>query len=847
MTSCQKGNNFRLFPFVFCNSFKQKKILLVLFTNTDKMDKAFFTDKVLPHVIAIAVFFIVTIAFFHPIFFNGKTLDQNDVNQGKGSAAEIVEYREETGEEALWTNSMFGGMPAYLINLYWSGEVVSKTIEKVYSLFLQPSLKETFIAFLSFYILLLAFGVRQKLAVIGALAYGLNTFFIISLFAGHLWKVRAIAYMPLVIAGIHLAFNRKLLLALLTTSVGLTLELLSNHFQITYYLFLVVLVYGIVELIYHVKEGKIVEFGRATGILVLAVVIAVGANMGRVWTTYEYGKYSTRGPSELTVKGDHPKSGLDREYAFHWSSGKWESLTLLVPHLLGGASGQYEGSNSELADVLRQNNVPRNQIEQYERGLLGYWGSQPGTAGPVYSGVIVAFLFVLGIFFADRKIKIWLVSAFIIGVVLSWGKNFPSLNNLMFDLFPGYNKFRSVSMTVVMSTFAMCLLGFVGLESFLKSKRSEKDIKNFFISSGIVIGLLLLIAIFVDPASLEGDQIPKAIKEAVHSDRLSIVRTDVFRSVFYVVAAVAIIFFFIKSKLKELAFSLLLGVLVLLDLWLVDTRYVGEENYISPSKVAFFQPSPADERVNQDKSIYRVLNLRNPFNDASTSNFHFSIGGYHGAKMKRYADLIEHQLQHEIQGIVQSRGLNEQNTNMLSALNTKYLISDAQENGVIENPYANGNAWFVKEVFLVNSPDEEIEALDMVGLDSVAVVDRSKFDVENRGGIETGSINLIDYQPNELTYKSSNSGDGLAVFSEIYYPKGWSATIDGSPVDILRADYVLRALQIPKGDHEIVFKFVPASYFVGNKIVLVANLLLLIVIGSVGYLVIKKQLSPTVN
>ena len=637
--------------------------------------------------------------------------------------------------------------------------------------------------------------------------------------------------MPLVMAGIHLAFQRKYYLALLTTSVGMTLELLANHMQITYYLFLIVLIYGIVQLIYHIKEGKIVDFGKAVGILLIAVIISIGANLGRLWTTFEYGKYSTRGPSELAAKKeDQQKSGLEREYAFHWSSGKWETLTLLVPHLYGGASGHYSGKNSELSDILKRNNVPRNQIDQYEKGLLGYWGSQPGVAGPVYSGVIIAFLFLVGIYFADKRIKVWLISAFILGVILSWGKNFPGFNNLMFDYFPAYNKFRSVSMTVVISIFAMSLLGFIGLENFLQKEHGKEVIKKFFISAGIISGLLILIAIFINPTPLEGSQIPDAVKDAVHQDRLSIVRTDVIRSIFYVLIAVFLIYYYVKGKLSALLFSVLLGFFVLLDLWLVDTRYINKDNYIKPSQDDFFQPSQADELINQDTTIYRVLNLRDPFNDAGTSNFHFSIGGYHGAKMRRYADLIENVLQPEIQGIIQQGGITKENINMLSALNTKYLIAGPNTNGVIPNKYADGNAWFVNHIKLVNSPNEEIEALNQVSLDSIAVIDKSKFNIDKTSYSKTGSIKLVDYKPNQLTYQSDNGSEGLAIFSEIYYTEGWKATIDDNSAKILRADYVLRAMEIPSGKHTIVFTFRPNSYIAGNKITWVANILLLVLI-----------------
>jgi len=808
------------------------------------MDKAFFNKQVLPHLIAIVVFLVVTVIFYHPIVFEGKSIRQNDINQGKGSGQEVIDYREKTGEEALWTNSMFSGMPAYLINIRWSGEQIAYFGQRIYSLFLDQPMRETFIAFISFYIMLLVFGIRPYLAIAGALAYGLNTFFIVSVEAGHIWKVRAIAYMPLVVAGIHSAFKGKWLWGFILTALGMTWELMANHLQVTYYLFLLVLIYGIVQLVFHVREGKIIPFAKSSSILIMAVILAIGANFGRLWTTYEYGQYSIRGASELSSSTTNEESsdGLDRSYAFRWSSGKWESMTLLVPHLYGGASGLYLGEDSELSTELSRVGMQGNSIRQLESYFLGYWGKQPGTSGPVYAGAIICLLFVIGITFADTRWKYWLITAAVFGIVLSWGKNFESFNYFMFDHFPGYNKFRSVTMTVVITLLAINLLGFLGLEKLLQEGLQGKNLKRLLISGGIVAGILLIVAWFASPSYLtepelqrvfgnnldNRPQIKNAIINAVAEDRSEIVSGDAYRSLFFVVVALGLIYFYLKSKISGTIFSGVFVLLVALDLGLVDARYINEENYQKPSRNQFFTPTPADQAIMKDTTHYRVLNLPDPFNEARTSAFHHSVGGYHGAKMRRYQDLIEWHLQDEINSIMQQKGFRDGNSEVLSMLNTKYAIAGQQANAVLKNPYANGSAWFVRKVRLVDSPDEEIQALNEIDPDSVAVIDQGKFAMEQINYSVDGNITLTSYQPNKLVYKAENEGDGLAVFSEIYYPEGWEATIDGEEANILRANYVLRALRLPAGSHTITFTFEPESYFVGNKITFGANILLIL-------------------
>jgi len=803
------------------------------------MNKTSFLAKSLPHIIAVVSFLIISILLYRPIIFEGKVMDQNDINHGKGAAQEIVDYREATGEEALWTNSMFGGMPAYLISLRWSGGQILQTTQKLLLLYMPRPVGENFIAFVTFYILLLTFGVRPYLAIAGAMAFGLSTFFIVSIQAGHMWKIRAIAYMPLVLAGFRLVFSKKYLLGFILTSLALALELNANHLQITYYLFLLLLFYGFSELFSDIKEKQTNELVKKIGILALSGILAVGANLGRLWTTYEYGKYSIRGASELTSTPSESKDGLDREYAFRWSSGKWESMTLFIPHIYGGGSGVYHGKNSEMGEALRRNNVQRNEINQYERAYLGYWGEQPGTAGPAYAGAVICFLFILAFFFVDAKTKYWIGAVVVLSIMLSWGKNFPSFNNLMFDLFPAYNKFRAVTMVIMLALMMIPFMGFVGLQRLLEKRWSKETQKKLLIASGISV-LTALFALFVTkPPAIEGA--PAWLTDAVFNDRKGIIQSDVFRSILYVLLITGAIYLYLKKKISYKPFAAIVIVLVVLDLALVDSRYLNDSVYKKETSKTFLNKTPADEQILNDEELdYRVLNLQDPFNEARTSSFHKSLGGYHGAKMRRYQDLISRHLVPEMQQIIKNQKITEANTNVISMLNTKYILAGLQANAVIQNSHANGAAWFVDDVVDVISPDEEIEQLSQVDLSKTAIIDKSKFEIPQVENDSTRQIKLVEYQPNKLVYQAKTSTASLAVFSEIYYPKGWKAFVDGNEQEILRANYVLRSLELIPGEHEIEFRFEPTSYLVGNKIMMVSSLILLLVVGF-GIFQIWKQ------
>ncbi|MDX1627138.1 MAG: YfhO family protein [Fulvivirga sp.] len=805
------------------------------------MKKIEFTKQILPHLIAVLTFLLVTIIFFNPFFFDNVNLDQHDIKQWKGGAQELIEFREQTGEEGLWTNSMFSGMPGYLVNVSWSDGIIVG-IKKILAAGLPHPVRNIFLAFISFYILLLAFKVRPYLAIGGALAFGLSSFMIIGLGAGHNARIGAIAFMPLVLAGIHITFKRHVILGFGVTATALALELRENHLQITYYLLLMVLIYGIIMLIDFIKQRKLISFAQKTGILIIAAVLAVGTFAGKFWSTYEYSQYSMRGPSDLTTTAGENTQGLKKDYAFQYSNGIFEPLTLIIPNFRGGASSHLlvQDEDSEVLRALQRSGDPQtaNQLARY---TSAYWGSQPLTA-PYYAGAVICFLFVLGLLFADKKYVIWLSIATALAIMLSWGENFKAFNYFMFDHFPGYNKFRSVTFALIMALVAMPLLGFMGLEKLLQQGLSKQTQKKFLIALGITGGFTLLIVLFAGMADFMKpgeEQLPAWFLNALTEDRESLMRSDALRSLIFILIAGMIIFLRLKEVISSNISALLLGLVILIDLAVVDRRYFGEENYKRSTDRSFFVATEADQVIHQDKDHFRVYNLRSPMNEARTSYHHSSLGGYHGAKLRRYQELYDYCVQGETQELIsglQSGSRDLSPFGVINMLNARYLTFGAGRNAVIRNPSALGNAWFVEKLVTVNTADEALAKTCIIPTDSVAVINTSEFEINKTSFNDQGAIELIAYAPNELHYKVSTSADAFAVFSEIYYPKGWEATIDGAPVDILRVNYILRGLEIPAGDHEIKFVFAPKAYYIGDKITFASSLALLIVLlGSIGY------------
>lgn len=821
------------------------------------MDIARVFRQSLPHIVAVALYVIVSVLFFSPTTLDNKVLFQNDILQAEGGNRELVTYRQQTGEEALWTNSMFSGMPAYLLTVEYSGDLLTYFLRVLYLGLSHPA-NLTFAAMICFYILLLVAGVRPWLAVVGGLSYGLSTFLLISIEAGHNSKVLAMAVMPLVVAGVLLAFKGRHVWGFVLTALGLALQLRAGHPQVTYYLLLILLILGIVWLIFYIRRGRLPELLKAVGYLFVAVLLAVGCNWGRLYNIYQYGQYSIRGPSELPAQASEVQGskGLDRDYAFSWSSGIAESFTLLVPYFYGGASTEAIGRDSDLADTLENQGVPPAQVNQFVESVPTYFGDQPFTAGPTYVGAIICFLFVLGVMLAPAEYRYWLVIATLVSLVLSWGKNLPGVNYFLFDYLPGYNKFRAVTMALSIALLTMPLLGFIGLEYFWREAGSARARKKLYIAASVTAGLCLLLALFAGMRSYSGAVdaqlagYPDWILSAIREQREAMVRTDAFRSFIFIVLAAFACFMVWLKKIPAPIGTAILGVLLLIDLWSVDARYFNEKNYSRNPRQQFFAATGADQAILKDQDPhYRVLNLMNPFNEARTSYHHRSVGGYHGAKLRRYQDLIEHVLQPEIQELItqlqQGKPAFEE-ADALNMLNTRYLIAGQEQEAVIQNPAAQGAAWLVEHVREAKSPAEEIALLQEIDTRTTAVVNTDRFSLEHSGYTSQGSVRLEQYEPRHIVYKAETPGNALTVFSEIYYPEGWSATVNGQPATILQANYVLRALELPAGSHTIEFRFDPESYTSGNTIMLICNILLILLfIGAIVWSIRQYRLEGT--
>lgn len=798
--------------------------------------------QLLPHFLIIASFLVISYIYFYPVL-EGKVLRANDSSVSNYISKEIRDYRAANGKDPLWTNSIFSGMPGYLILTRHPGNLM-RHVDNVLRVFKMP-VSVLFLAMTGFYVLLLMLGVNRWIATVGAVAFGFSSFLFQILAAGHNTQAIALAYIAPMIGGVWYAYRHDAVKGALFTAFILSLELLANHPQITYYAGLCLLVFIITEFIWSVREKTILKFLKTSAILIIPVIIAIGVNFGNLYTVYEYSKYSMRGKSDLVTENRNMSSGLDRDYIVHWSYGIDETMNLLIPNYKGGSSNPFD-RDSETVKALRQNNMASasNQV-------MKYWGTQPGTDGPHYMGAIIIFLFVLGLIVTKGREKWWLLIATILSVMLSWGKNFMPFTNLFIDFFPGYNKFRAVTMILVIAQFCIPFLGILALRDIYESSISRKDImKGLKIAFGITGGLLLLIIAIPGIAGSFLNQgevgYPDWLKTAMISDRKELLRTDALRSLVFVTAGAAVLLAFIKDKLRKEYSIVVIGVLVLLDLWTVDKRYLNSDRFERPSAIQkSVVPTPADAFILKDQSYNRVLNLAvSTFNDNTpTSYFHKSIGGYHGAKLKRYQELIDSALLREINTFISAAGnarsaedliLPLADAPALNMLNTRYIIYNPEAAPVI-NPHALGNAWFVENPVFVENANQEIMAINSLKPATDAVIDK-KFRDQVTGisypAAHGDTIYLTSYQPNELIYKYSAATEKLIVFSEIYYPAGWKSYVDGTEKPYMRANYVLRAMVAPAGDHEIKFSFNPESFATGNKVSLASSILLFLLAGG---------------
>jgi len=787
----------------------------------------------------------------------GKQVDQHDTKVWVGMSKEIKDYKAESGETTLWTNSMFGGMPTYLINSS-NPSNLTKYFHSFLTLWdtLRP-INFAILYFLGFYIALLLFKVNPWLSIVGALAFGFSSYFFIIIQAGHVTKVIAIGYMAPIVAGIYSAYNGKKLLGAIVMSIFLSTQLLINHLQITYYTMLLILPLVIIIFINNIKQKQTSEFLKSSLILLVGLLLVIGANFASLYTTYEYGKESLRGPSELNIDKNNQTSGLDKDYATSWSYGKLETFNLFIPNFTGGASGAELSKKSASYNKLLEVGATKQQANDAIKQMPTYWGPQPFTSGPVYIGALVIFLFVMGIFLVKGTLRTWLLTATALSIMLAWGKNFIFFSDLFFDYFPGYNKFRTVSMILVIAEFTIPLLGILALKNIIENKvTKEQTIKALKYSVGILTSLIVIFLINPGILSFTSEtdaQLPEYLKESIITDRASIFKSDAFRSLIFILIGATTIWLFIKNKIKATHLYIIIGLAIVIDLWAVNKRYLNDNNFVNKKNIEVpFTASKADEFILQDKTLdYRVLNLAvSTFNDASTSYFHKSIGGYHGAKMRRYQELIDFYITKEMQNIINTLQNNPtqqsveqalQKNVVLNMLNTKYIIYNL-EAPPISNNFAYGNAWFVENTEIANDANEEIKKMNNFNPTTTAIIDKRfskelfKFTKDT-----TAKINLTSYKPNHLTYTTTSKSNQLAIFSEIYYDKGWNAYIDGKPTTHFRANYILRAMKIPSGKHTIEFKFEPKSWQIGSIISLTSSIILIISLILIIYLEFFKK------
>lgn len=812
--------------------------------------------KFLPDLIAILAFIVISFIYFFPAITEDRILFQHDTVAGAGAGQEAKEYYERTGERTRWTNALFGGMPTYQMSPSYDSTEPLTFVQKVYHLFLPNYVWLTFIMMLGFYILLRAFGIPAWLAGLGGIIWGFSSYFFILIAAGHIWKIITLAYIPPTIAGIVLAYRKKYLLGGIITALFMAMQILSNHVQMTYYFLFVILfmVGAFFEDAWRKKE--LPQFFKATGVLIVAGLIGVSINLSNLYHTYEYSKETMRGKSELKYEGAAAKqtsSGLNRDYITQWSYGIGETFSLLVPNVKGGASVPLSRSEKAMEKANPMYSSLYSQLTQY-------FGDQPMTSGPVYVGAFVLMLFILGCFIVKGPMKWALLGATIFSILLSWGKNFMGLTDFFIDYIPMYNKFRAVSSILVIAEFTIPLLAILTLKEILtKPELLKEKLKYIYISFGLTGGLALLFAIaprLFFPTYIPGNEMA-ALQNALPADQLSpiianleemrvhLFTSDAWRSFFIVTIGTLLLLAYNAKKLKATWTVAAIALLCLGDMWSVNKRYLYDEQFIPKSEqTATFRKTQTDELILQDPSLdYRVLNFAgNTFEENNTSYWHKSVGGYHAAKLRRYQEMIDHHIAKEMQAAYQEvataggqmDSVNAAKFPVLNMLNTKYFIFPAGQQGQtvpIENPYTFGNAWFIDKIQYVNNANEEIDAIGQVDLQQTAIVD-SKFK-EALKGVNEGykdslsTIRLTSYEPNQLVYETSSPQDGIVVFSEIYYP-GWTATIDGKPADIARADYILRAMNVPAGKHTIEMRFDPQSLHITEGIAYGAMALLLV-------------------
>jgi len=848
------------------------------------MDKK--TKDILVNLGIIILFVVISFIYFYPTI-QGKVLPQMDLEHSRAIAQEAKTFQKAQERNIVWTNSLFGGMPTYQIGGITKKSIFNPILRAInHTVLPYATVSTMFLYLLGFYILLLSFKVNKWISAIGALAFALSSYNIIIIIAGHATKTYAIGLMPVVIAGFILIYDKKYWLGSIIALIGFGMQVATTHIQIIYYTILTIGLFVIFKFFWQLKEKQLKQFAVASTFSVGIVILTLLPNVPTIWQAYEISKYSIRGKSELSSNKENQSSGLDKDYALAWSYGVDETFTLIIPNVKGGASGallyddivaMYQGTNLEKQKA-------EEKLDKYSKDFIdfiigsiqngnpinSYWGEQPFTSGPVYLGAIICFLFILGMFIVKDKIKWWIFAATILSIVLSWGRNFSIVTDIFFDYFPFYNKFRTVSMTLVIASVTVPMLSFLAIKEITEKKETlSKNLKPLWFALGITFIILLFPFAFDVFTTQESEYFNSILKQVsqqektyinniideLTSARKSILAADFFRSLLFIAFTTALLLGFLKVKsLKEPAFFGILAVLVIADLWTIDRRFLSEDDFVVKSVMSQqTKPTPVDEIIMKDTDPYfRVLNLTiNTFNDANTSYFHKSIGGYHGAKLRRYQEVIDYYLVGTHQAIIstiQDTAGNINNllkqTQVLNMLNTKYIIYNPEAFPIL-NTQAFGNAWFVTNYKFVESADEEIKALGTENLKTTAIINKNKFKTNDLPEISisndsTKYIKLTKYEPDRLEFEVYTQKDVFVVFSDIYYPIGWNAYIDDKSVDIYQTNYILRGLVVPAGKHQIKYEFKPDSVFVANKIAFAGSILVILVILGSLYMLYKE-------
>ena len=827
--------------------------------------------KFLPDVVVIAVFAIISFAYFFVPITQGKILYQHDASAGVGAAQEMTEYQNRTGETTRWTNSIFGGMPTYQMSPSYQSTDGLSQVMNAYHLWLPDNVWFLFAYLLGFYILLRAFDFRQSLAALGSVMWAFSSYFLIIIAAGHLWKVMALAYLPPMIAGVVLAYRGRYLSGFIVTALFTAFEIKANHVQMTYYYLFIILFMVIGYLVKSIREKQLAIFLKATGVLAAAALIGIAINLSSLYHTWQYQKESMRGKSELVKKdaANQTSSGLDRDYITQWSYGIDETLTLLVPDAKGGASVPLSKNATAMAKADPQ---IQSMIPQLYDAFPQYFGTQPGTSGPVYVGAFVLFLFILGLFIVKGPMKWALLAATVLSVLLAWGHNFMGFTNFFLDYIPMYAKFRTVASILVIAEFTIPLLAALALKKIVDEPDVlSKQMKFAYISLALTAGVAALIALFPDMmgpfvseqerqmvGSIQGMDggTARTILANISDMRAAMVSSDAWRSVIIILIGFALLFAYKLKKLRADYMIAALLVLCLVDMWQVDKRYLNDEMFVPKSERDMpQQPTATDIEINKDKSLdYRVLNFAsNTFNENETSYFHKSIGGYHPAKLRRYQEMVDAYIVPEMQKAMQAiaaKGGNMQQVDgvklfpVLNMLNTKYFIFPLQGGATIplKNIYAQGNGWFVDKIDYVADANAEYAEVGKIDVRHEAVADKQFEAVlgQAKANDSTATVKLDKYEPNNLQYTVNSKNGGIVVFSEIYYP-GWKATVDGQSVELGRVNYILRAVNVKPGKHIVVLDFHPTSISTTETIAYISIVILLLAIAGAGYMEWKKK------